>query len=53
MAATVLVTGNTIFVLFGKADVQPWNTYWETDDLAAAVDKEAEEEEDQKSAHAT
>ena len=28
-SAIVYVVGNTIFVLFGKADVQPWNTYWE------------------------
>ena len=31
MSATVYITGNTIFLLFGKADVQPWNTYWEVD----------------------
>ena len=31
LAALLNTIGNTIFVLFGSGQVQPWNTYWEKD----------------------
>ena len=27
--AAIISFGNTAFLLFGSASVQPWNTYWE------------------------
>ncbi len=29
IAAGVYVFFNTIFVIFGSGELQPWNTYWE------------------------
>lgn len=29
LSAIVYVVGNTIFVVFGKSEIQSWNTYWE------------------------
>jgi len=32
IATVVYTVGNAVFVIFGTADVQPWNTYWETEE---------------------
>ena len=43
MSATVYIAGNTIFVIFGTADVQPWNTYWEDEKNQTEKEKEMDQ----------
>ena len=31
MSTGVYFATQIIFIIFGSADTQPWNTYWETD----------------------
>ncbi len=47
-AAGVYVVFNTVFLLFGSGEVQPWNTYWETEEEEGGNKKIAEEEGEER-----
>ncbi len=47
-AAGVYVVFNTVFLLFGSGEVQPWNTYWETEEGEGGNKKIAEDGEERR-----
>ncbi len=47
-AAGVYVVFNTVFLLFGSGEVQPWNTYWETEEGEEGGNKKIAEEGEER-----
>ena len=46
LSAIINILGNTVFVFFGQASVQSWNTYWETEEEGANLSVKEEEKEE-------